>query len=63
MGGACSIQGGRRVAYIFLVGKDDGKRILGKPWRRCEESIKRILKKSFGMEWTAFMWLKTRTRG
>jgi len=45
------------------VGKDDGKRQLGKPWRRWEDSIKWVLKKSFGMAWTALMWLKTRTRG
>jgi hypothetical protein len=32
MGEACSMQGVRRVSYIFLVGKDDGKRPLGKPW-------------------------------
>jgi hypothetical protein len=63
MGGACSTHGGRSVVYMFLVGKDDGKGLLGKPWSRWEESNKRIFKKSFRMAWTAFMWPKTRTRG
>jgi hypothetical protein len=57
------MQGGRRIAYMFLVGNDDGKRLLGKPWSGQKDSNKRILKKSFGMAWTAFIWLKTRTRG
>jgi hypothetical protein len=57
------MQEARRFAYMFLVGKDVGKILLGKPCSRWEESIKRILKKSFGVAWTAFMWLKARTRG
>ena len=62
MGEACSMQGVRRVSYIFLVGKDDGKRPLGKPWSIQEDSIKWVLKKSFGMVWIAFIWLETRAR-
>jgi len=57
------MQGGRRVVFMFLVGRDDGKLLFGKPWSRWEESIKRIFKKPFGMAWNAFMWLKTTTRG
>jgi hypothetical protein len=48
MDDVCSMQGERRGAYMFLVGKYDRKRPLGKPWRRWEDSIKRVLTKSFG---------------
>jgi hypothetical protein len=43
MGGACSVYGGRRVAYRVLVGKE-GKRLLGRPSRGWEDNIN-ILRK------------------
>jgi hypothetical protein len=39
MGGACIVYGGRGV-YRVLVGKHEGKRPLGRPWRRWEDDIK-----------------------
>ena len=38
MGGACSTYGGRGV-YKVLVGKPEGKRLLGRPRRRWEDNI------------------------
>ena len=40
MGGTCSRYGERRDAYIVLMGKPEGKRLLGRPRRRCEINIK-----------------------
>jgi hypothetical protein len=36
---ACSTYGERRVLYRVLVGKPDGKRPLGRPRRRWENTI------------------------
>jgi hypothetical protein len=33
MGGACSINGGKRDLYRLLLGKPEGRRLLGRP--RC----------------------------
>jgi hypothetical protein len=35
----------RRVAYVVLVGRPEGKKPLGRPRRRSEYSIKRDFKK------------------
>jgi hypothetical protein len=40
MGGACSSYREGRDVYRLLVGKPEGKRPLGIPWRRCEDNIK-----------------------
>jgi hypothetical protein len=40
MGGACSTYGESRGVYRVLVGKPEGKRLLGRPSRRCEDNIK-----------------------
>jgi len=40
MGGACSAYGERRGVYRALVGYPEGKRPLGRPRRRSEDSIK-----------------------
>jgi hypothetical protein len=37
MGGACSTDGEKRNAYRLLVGKPEGKRLLGRPGRRWVE--------------------------
>jgi len=39
MGGACSTYGESRSVYRVLVGKPEGKRPLGIPRRRWEDSI------------------------
>ena len=35
---------GGRSAFKILTGKPTGKRPLGRPWRRWEDNIRRILK-------------------
>jgi len=40
MGWACASYGGERVAYRFLVGKPEGKRLLGRPRRRWVDNIR-----------------------
>ena len=37
---ACDCLGERRDAYRILVGKPEGKRLLGRPRRRWEDLIK-----------------------
>jgi hypothetical protein len=53
MGGACSAYGERRGVYRVLVGKPEGKRPLGRPRRRWEDSIGMDLREVgfVGMEW------------
>jgi hypothetical protein len=52
MGGACGAHGEVRGAYI-LVGRPEGRRPLGRPGRRWEDSIKMDLKEiGFGdVDW------------
>jgi hypothetical protein len=42
-----------RDVYRVLVGKPEGKRPLGKPWRRWEDNIKKDLQEigCGGMDW------------
>jgi hypothetical protein len=35
--------GEREGVYMFLVGKPEGNRTLGRPWRRREDNIKMVL--------------------
>jgi hypothetical protein len=45
--------GERRGAYRALVGKPEGSRPLGRPWRRWEDNIKMDLREVGwgGMDW------------
>jgi hypothetical protein len=43
---ACSTNGEKRNAYRILVGKPEGKRLLGRPRRRSVDNIK-----IYGMDW------------
>jgi len=54
MGGACSTYGGEERAYRVLVGKPEGKRLLGRPRRIWEDNIKMDLleMECGGMDWT-----------
>jgi hypothetical protein len=38
--GRCARRGGRKCIYRVLVGKPDGKRPLGGPWRNWEDNLK-----------------------
>jgi hypothetical protein len=40
MGGACSTYGGKRCAYMILVGRPEGRRPLERPRRRWGDNIK-----------------------
>jgi hypothetical protein len=53
MGGVCSTYGERRGIYRVLVGKPEGKRLLGKPRLRWEDDIKMDFQKVGygGMDW------------
>ena len=45
--------GARRGLYRVLVGKPEGKRPLGRPWRRCEDNFKmdHLEVECGGMDW------------
>jgi len=53
MGGSCSAYGKRRGVYRVLVGKPEGKRLLGRPRRKWEDNIKMDLQemRCGGMNW------------
>jgi hypothetical protein len=44
MGRASSTHGGKKKAYVILLGKPEGKRPLGRPRRRWEGNIKMDLR-------------------
>jgi hypothetical protein len=46
-----------RNMYGVLVGKSEGKRPLGRPWRRWEDGIKMDLRE-IGWGWSGFSWLR-----
>jgi hypothetical protein len=45
---------GKRNAYKILMGKPQGKRLLGSPGRRCVDNIKMDLR---GMGWDGMDWI------
>jgi hypothetical protein len=54
MGGICSTYGGEeRGVYRILVGKPEGKRLLGRPRRRWEDNIKMNIQEEgcVGVDW------------
>ena len=53
MSGACSTYGEERGVYSVLVGKPEGKRLLGRPRRRWEDNIKVDLQEigCVGIDW------------
>jgi hypothetical protein len=54
MGKACSTNGDKRIAYRVLVGKPEGKRLLGKPRRRWVDNIKIDLR---DITWDVMDWI------
>jgi len=58
MGWAESVvrMGVRTGVYVVLVGKPEGKRPFGSPWRRWEDNIKLDLQEVEA--WTGLMWLR-----
>jgi hypothetical protein len=55
--------GERRGAYRALVGKPEGRRILGRPRRRWENNIKMDLREVGWGAQTGFIWLRIGTGG
>jgi len=49
--------------YTVLVGKPEGKRHIGRPWRRWKIILERIMKNSVGRTWTGLIWLRIGTSG
>jgi hypothetical protein len=50
-----------RGVYRILVERPEGKRILGRPRRRWEDSIKADLQEVGFEVWTGLIWLRTGT--
>jgi len=63
MGEECGTYAGRRWAYGVLTARTEGKRPLGRPRRRWEDNIKKIVMTSDGVAWTGLIWLRTGTNG
>jgi hypothetical protein len=63
MGGACGAYGEERGVHRVLVGKPEGKRLLGSPRHRWEANIKMDLQEVGGGcgDWMA--WLRIGTGG
>jgi hypothetical protein len=55
--------GERRGVYRGLVGKPEGKRLLGRPRRRWEDNIKMDFRKWDVGVWTGSIWLRIVTGG
>jgi hypothetical protein len=64
MGGACSADEEGRGVYMVLVGKPEGKRLLGRPRRRWEDNIKMDLQVVGyeGMDWNGLAQDRDRWR-
>jgi len=62
MGRACGTY--RRGSYGILVGKPDGKRVLGRPQHRLEDNIRMELQEVGwgGMDWIGVAWDRDRWR-
>jgi hypothetical protein len=58
MGGASSTYGGKEGVYRVLVGKPEGKGLLGRPKRRWENNIKMDLQEVGWRAWTGLIWLR-----
>ena len=55
--------GERRGVHRVLVGKPEGKRLLGRPRRRWEDNIKMDLQEVGGVLGTGWSWLSIGTGG
>jgi hypothetical protein len=63
MGGVCSSVGEGRGVYRVLLGKPEGKRLLGSPRRRWEDNIRIDLQELGCGVWTGLSWLRIETGG
>jgi hypothetical protein len=53
--------GEKMKAFMFLVGKPEGKRPLGGPRRRCMNNIKMDLREKLLCDVTELVWLRIGT--
>jgi len=53
--------GQRTDVYRVLVGRPEGKELLGRPGRRWKDNIKWIFEKLDGEAWTGLIWFKLGT--
>jgi hypothetical protein len=63
MGVACGAYGEGRCVHRVLIGTREGKRPLGTPRRRWEDTIKMDLQEVGGVVWTGWIWLRIGTGG
>jgi hypothetical protein len=52
-----------RGAYRVLVGRPEGRRLLGRPRRRWEDNVKMDLQDVGWGAWTGLIWLRIGTGG
>jgi hypothetical protein len=62
MGRAPNMHGEKRSLYGILVGKNEGKRKFGRPWRRLL-LLKWNFRKWDGCAWNGLIWLRIGTGG
>jgi hypothetical protein len=57
--------GEKRNAYRILMGKPEGKRLLGRPRRKWVDNIKMDLREIGwdGVDWIGLIWLRIGTSG
>jgi hypothetical protein len=53
----------KRNVNRILVGKPEGKKLLGKPIRMWEDNIKMNLREIGWLIWTGLIWLRIGTSG
>ena len=63
MGRTCIMYGERKGVYRVLVGKPEGKRLLGRPRRRGRIILRWIFRKWDVGAWTGSSWLRIGTAG
>jgi hypothetical protein len=63
MGRACCSNGDKRSGCRIFVGKQEGKRSLGRPRRRWVYNITMDLGEIVGVLWTGSMWLRIEISG
>jgi hypothetical protein len=63
IGTACNTHGEKSNAYKILVGKPEGKKLLGRPRCRWVYNIKMDLRETEwdGMDWIGLIWLRIGT--
>jgi hypothetical protein len=58
MGETCNAQGRGNGLYEILVGKPEGKRLLGRPRHRWDDDFRKDVREIGGKLWTGFIWLR-----